>query len=63
MQVKNSKAVKLRLETLKVKAIQIWIAFAKDSMEKRKILENLPRNPLVEVKPIIDKDLSLAYLN
>jgi hypothetical protein len=46
-----------------VKAIQIWIAFAKDSMEKRKILENLPRKPLVEVNPIIDKDLSLVYLN
>ena len=63
MYLKNTKAGKLRLETLKVKALHIWIAFTKDAKEKKKIQETLPRKPLVEVNPIIDKDLTTAFLN
>jgi len=37
MSLKNTKAVKLRKETLKVKAYQIWIAFTLESKEKKAI--------------------------
>ncbi len=46
-----------------MKGFQILIAFTKDSREKTRKMENLPRKPLVEVNPIIDKDLSAAFLN
>jgi len=61
--IRDTKARALKRDTLKVKALQIWIAYTKDVKEKRILEANLPRKPLVEVNPIIDKDLSVAFLN
>ena len=60
--LKNTKAKQFYLQNLKSRGIQIWSQIAKQLVKKRADKENMPHKPLVEIQPIIDKDISNAYV-
>ena len=60
--LKNTKAKQFYLQNLKSRGIQIWSQTAKQLSKKRADKENLSHKSLVEIQPIIDKDISNAYI-
>lgn len=47
---------------MKSRYIQIWSQTSKQLVKKRADKENIPNKPLVEIQPIIDMDISNAYI-
>jgi len=60
MLIRTGKAVQLRRQSLKFRGFRAWLYRVQEIRTKRR--EGLVKPKMVEVRPIIDKDISQAYI-